>query len=196
MSESGFAKSEGIPMGYDVLIVHGSFGDPFGNWQPWLFQEATKLGKRVLCPHFPGPDEQSLESWTRTLDSYRNYLSADLIVFAHSLGPAFVLDYCVQNSVIIRKFVGIVPFYDLIGIDEFDKINASFFVPDLNLARFQELCPDRNSIYSDNDPYVPRSHCERLTELIDAKAKVVSGGGHLNAAAGFTEFPLLLDYID
>lgn len=183
-------------MGYDVLIVHGSFGDPFGNWQPWLFNEATKLGKRVLCPHFPGPQEQSLESWSRVMDTYRELLNDDVVVFAHSLGPAFVLDYCIKNSLHIGKFVGVVPFYDLIGIDEFDEINQSFFVSDLDLSKFRVLCNDRHAIYSDDDPYVPKSHCEKVAQIIGANTTVIPNGGHLNSGAGFSEFPQLLEFLD
>ena len=39
-------------MMYDYVIIHGSYGHPFENWEPWLFNVLTSEGKQVLAPQF------------------------------------------------------------------------------------------------------------------------------------------------
>lgn len=36
-------------MMYDYVIIHGSYGHPFENWEPWLFNVLTSEGKQVLA---------------------------------------------------------------------------------------------------------------------------------------------------
>lgn len=183
-------------MSYDVVIIHGSFGDPFGNWQPWLFEQASSKGKRVLCPHFPGPDEQNLTSWSGVLDAYNDMISPNATIFAHSLGPAFVLDYIVSRKMKIARFVAVAPFYGTIGIEEFDRVNNTFFLDEFDFRSATALCRERFAIFSDNDPYVPKSMSEEFARNISAKIEVIPNGGHLNATAGFTELRPLLEYLD
>jgi uncharacterized protein len=183
-------------MSYDVVIIHGSFGDPFGNWQPWLFQEAAARSKRVLCPHFPGPQEQNLESWGSVLDAYSGMFGENTTIFAHSLGPAFVLDYLVSRTIKIKRLVAVAPFYGLIGIEEFDNVNKTFFLEDIDFSTVPQLCRDRFAYFSDNDPYVPRKMSESFCANISAGYKVIPNGGHLNSSAGYTEFPHLLEHLE
>jgi predicted alpha/beta hydrolase family esterase len=49
--------------------------------------------------------------------------------------------------------------------------------------------------YSDNDPYVKQEAEEDFANKVSNKQIVISGGGHLNKGAGYTEFKELLDYI-
>ena len=42
---------------FDYVIVHGSYGTPFENWFPWLFQRLSEAGKNVLAPQFPCGNE-------------------------------------------------------------------------------------------------------------------------------------------
>ncbi len=176
----------------DTLILHGSFGNPWDNWFPWLAGVLQKEGRRVLVPHFPSDDLQTLRGWTRVLDSYAEYFSPELDVFAHSLAPAFIVDYCCERQRRLRKATFVAPFYGLIGIEEFDRVNNTFFVRKEYFSSFKMLCDHVACVYSDDDPYVPKTMSEEFARLIGAHVKVVSGGKHLNASAGFREFPLLL----
>ena len=100
---------------YDTLIIHGSFGSPFGNWFPWLAASLEQRGHKVLVPQFPVGDLQTLSNWTKVLDAYRDFLAPNLNVYAHSLGPAFVANYAPQNGLNIEKAILVVPFYSMIG---------------------------------------------------------------------------------
>jgi hypothetical protein len=178
---------------FDTLIVHGSFGSPYENWFPWLTGALQQRNRRVVVPHFPEREMQNLQSWTRVLDAYADVLDDSLTVYAHSLAPAFVVDYFSAKERPIQKAVLVAPFYDLINIDEFDQVNRTFFVDARRLERFKRLCQKTICIYSDNDPYVPRELSDSFAAAVNAEVRLIPGGKHLNKSAGFTEFPLLLD---
>jgi hypothetical protein len=178
---------------YDTLIVHGSFGSPFGNWFPWLTDTLEQSGRKVLVPQFPFGELQNLSNWTKVLDAYRDFLAPDLTVYAHSLGPAFVANYAPLRCLGIQKAVLVVPFHAMIGIPEFDAVNRSFMDIAGGPGKLRDVCREVTCVFSDNDPYVPRRYCEEFADAVGGKRVIVPGGGHLNAEAGYTEFPLLLD---
>ena len=76
----------------NVFIIHGAYGHPKENWFPWLKSELEKLDCRVFIPQFPTPEDQSLETWLKVFEEYKQYLDEDSVVVGHSLGPAFLLD--------------------------------------------------------------------------------------------------------
>lgn len=178
---------------YDTLIIHGSLGSPFGNWFPWLTRSLEQRGRKVLVPQFPVGDLQNLANWSTVLDTYRSFLAPEVTVYAHSLGPAFIANYAPQHGLIIQKAVLVVPFHAMIGITEFDAVNRSFMEIVGGPAQLRNVCDDITCVFSDNDPYVPRSDCESFVHAVDGTPIIVPNGGHLNSDAGFTEFPLLLE---
>jgi hypothetical protein len=44
------------------FIIHGTCGEPDGNWFPWLKQKLEEQGHEVVVPDFPGIENQSLET--------------------------------------------------------------------------------------------------------------------------------------
>jgi uncharacterized protein len=178
---------------YDTLILHGSYGSPYGNWFPWLARALEERGRKVLVPQFPVGDLQNLANWSKVLDGYREFLIPDFDVYAHSLAPAFIANYAPSRDLRIRKAILVVPFYSMIGIPEFDSVNRSFMDIPGGPAELAKCCREITCLFSDNDPYVPQGDCESFTSAVGGKPVVVPNGGHLNAEAGFTEFQLLLD---
>ena len=177
----------------DTLVVHGSFGSPYENWFPWLRSTLTAAGRRVLVPNFPDKDLQDLDRWTRVLDGYAGCFEARTNIFGHSLAAAFIADYCVAKRMRVGKAILVAPFYGLIGIPEFDAVNRTFFKNQRTLETFATMCDQIICVYSDNDPYVPLHLFEEFAAITKAERRIVHGGGHLNAEAGYREFPLLLD---
>ena len=120
---------------YDYLIIHGSYGTQFENWFPWLFNELERAEKRVLVPQFPTLS-QNYENWAEVLSVYDKYLDENTSIIAHSLGPAFALDYILQNKKTVKNLYLVAPFYGLINIPEFDEVNKTFFFyPNLSDTR-------------------------------------------------------------
>jgi len=178
---------------YDVVIVHGSFGNPYENWFPWLYKKLSQMGKKVLVPDLPTPEGQSLERWMSILSSYNSNIGKETIIIAHSLSPAFVADYLLINKKHIKGLIAVAPFYGLINIEEFDQVNASFFVDEMPLEKLDKYVGNIHCLYADNDPYVPIKLSEDFVSRTKSKKTIISGGGHLNTGAGYTEFNELLN---
>ncbi len=51
-------------------------------------------------------------------------------------------------------------------------------------------------LHTDNDPYIPLSQAEALAKNLQSAVTLIPGGGHLNASAGFVEFPRLLETVE
>ena len=89
-------------MMYDFVFILGSYGHPFENWEPWLFNVLTSEGKQVLAPQFPCID-QNYENWKRVLDAYKPFIGEKTSFIGHSLGPAFIVDYLIDEKIKINK---------------------------------------------------------------------------------------------
>lgn len=182
----------GEPVLFDTLIVHGSFADPTHNWFPWLSAELTEQGRRVLVPQFPDRDFQNYANWSKVLDTYRDYMSDEPIIYAHSISPAFVVDYCVLNALKPRKAVLVAPFYEVLDRPDLDDMFRSFFMDEAHIEKFGKICEEVICVYSDDDPYIPREMSEKFARLAGARSVIVPGGKHLTTGSGFREFPQLL----
>ena len=73
---------------------------------------ARRVIGQVFVPRFPTPENQSLESWLKVFEDYRQYLNEDTIVVGHSLGPAFLLsvletlDHPIKYAYFVSSFIG------------------------------------------------------------------------------------------
>ena len=158
-------------MMYDYVIIHGSYGHPFENWEPWLFNVLTSEGKQVLAPQFPCID-QNYENWKRV-----------------------IVDYLIDEKIKINNLYLAAPFYGFIGIENFDNVNQSFFKHS-DISKAGEFFNKAICLYSDNDPYVPIEMSKEISKLLNAKQVIIPNKGHLNAGAGMIEFKELKKEIE
>ncbi len=180
---------------YDFVIVHGSYGSPFENWFPWLFQQLESKGYNVLVPQFPcGIGFQNYENWFRVLDVYRPFFGAQTSFIGHSLGPAFITDYLLDTKLKVKGLYFVAPLYQKLHAPEFDLINEPFFIKN-DFQEVANLSEKRMCFISENDPYVPNSVSLDFAQKIEAEIKMVQQAGHFNSAAGYNTFPQLLSEI-
>ena len=181
----------------NYLIIHGSFGDPFSNWFPYLRKEIESKSLEVYTPDFPsGVGKQNYENWSKILKCYvdANILNENTIIFAHSIAPIFICKFLVENKIKVRRLVFVCGFNNYLGIDkDYDAVNKSMYFDEL--ADVKNCCGDIVCFYSDNDPYVRYEAEKEFADTITDNQIVISGGGHLNAESGYTEFAELLKYI-
>lgn len=178
-----------------VVIIHGSYGRPDGNWFQWLKQQVEDTGNVAVVPKFPTPDGQSLSTWTDAFREQVGTLTADTILIGHSLGAGFVLNLLEQSDVCIRAAFLIAGFLGELGLPDFDGINSTFVSKHFDWNRIKKHAQNTKVISGDNDPYVPLSKGRELAAQLDVPLQVVPGGGHLNLESGYTEFPLLLEQL-
>jgi predicted alpha/beta hydrolase family esterase len=102
------------------LIVHGSFGNPFSNWIPYLRRELENRNLRVYTPDFPiGVGFQNYENWSNLLKTYveAKILDENTVVFAHSIAPVFICKFLVQNKIKVKRLVFVCGFNNYLGIN-------------------------------------------------------------------------------
>lgn len=181
----------------NYLIVHGSFGSPFGNWFPYLRNEIEKKGLVCYTPDFPtGVGYQSYENWSKLLETYLNagLINEDTVIFAHSSAPVFVSKFLVNHNIKVKRLVFVCGFNNYFGINtDYDTVNGSMYFD--NLEDVKKLASEIICFYSKNDPYVKYEVEKAFADTVATKQIVIDDGGHLNAESGYTEFPQLLEYL-
>lgn len=177
----------------NVIIIHGTGGNPQGNWFPWLKKELEKLGCRVFVPEFPTPKNQSLANWLKAFKDYEQYLDKNSLVVGHSLGPAFLLSVLENHPTKAAFFIS--GFTGLLNNPEFDEPNKTFTTRSFDWVKIKNNCHKFYVINSDNDIYVPIKKGKELAKNLSTELITLKNAGHINAEAGYTKFNFLLEKI-
>jgi uncharacterized protein len=179
-----------------VFIIHGAYGTPNENWFPWLKAELEKQGHEVVVPQFPTPENQALENWMNVMEPYISTFNSDIVLVAHSLGPAFAISLLERINVKIRACFFVAGFIGKLGIEEFDSINSTFTEKEFDWEKIKQNCAEFFVYGSDNDPYVPLEMEEEFARNLGTKLIAVKGAGHFNKKMGYAEFPRLFEDIN
>ncbi len=177
-----------------VFIFHGTGGTPEENWFPWLKKELEQIGHTVTVPAFPDTYHPNLETWLATIKNEMSEMNEETILVGHSIGATLILRILERLRNPIRSCFLVAPVSEKIG-DEWDTLFSGFIDPPFDWDRIKTNAQKREILHANNDPYIPLSHARTLANHIGAELTVISGGRHLNQAAGFTEFPLLRNRI-
>src|SRR4051794_39170663 len=120
-----------------AVVVHGAYGSPQENWFPWLVGELKGQGLDTYLPTFPTPDGQTLDAWKAVFAERVGHLDESTILIGHSLGVGFILNLLenartpVLGTFLVSAFVG------LLGLPDFDSINASFIDREFDWRRIK-----------------------------------------------------------
>jgi uncharacterized protein len=178
----------------NAFIFHGTGGYPEENWFPWMSDELNSLGFDVHIPQFPTPENQTLENWFDVLNQYQNFIDQNTLMIGHSLGGAFLLRVLesirtqIAAACIVSAPVGIRPILNWEGDQPF--IGHSF-----DWKKIREHSKDFIVFHSDNDPYVSFGNGEETAKQLGVELRFIPNAGHFNKAAGYIQFPELLDKI-
>jgi len=173
------------------FIIHGTMGNPKENWFPWLKQELENLGHTVLVPTFPTPEGQSLDNWMEVFDE--TLVDKETIFIGHSLGPAFILSILEKRPCKACFFVS--GFLGLLGNSEFDELNKTFTTKEFDWDKIKQNCKKFFVFNSDNDPFIPIERGKQLADKLNTELIIIKNAGHINAEAGYTKFPQLLEVL-
>ncbi len=179
-----------------LFLIHGTYGNPQENWFPWLKAQAEKMGISVSAPRFPTPEGQNLSHWQEVFDrESQNIPPENLILICHSIGAAFALRQAENSPAAFRALILAAPFVDPLGLPDFDDLNVSFIAAPFNWAAIRQNADVIACFAGDNDPYVPQSFSKKVADHAGASLALIPQGGHLNKAAGFTQFSDLWDFL-
>jgi predicted alpha/beta hydrolase family esterase len=174
-----------------ALIFHGTHGTPQGNWFPWLSATLKSKGWDVTVPTLPTPDRQSLENWKKALaEQVPNFADADILI-GHSCGGSFALRLLEEQLITPKQTILVGTVIDVLG-NQFDELNKSFIDTPFDWQKIAKSCDDITVFHGTGDPYVATSHAKTISKELNAPLHMIDGGGHLNADAGYLEFPELL----
>jgi len=177
-----------------VVIIHGAYGNPDGNWFPWLAEQVRGMGHTARIPHLPTPGGQNLETWKAAFRQQVGVLTKDTVLVGHSLGAGFILNLLEETRTPVLGTFLVSGFLGKLGQDTFDSINASFVCRNFEWQHIRRAAGEIHIYNSDNDPYVPLARGKELSKNLGTALTVIKKGGHINAEAGFRHFlPLLED---
>jgi predicted alpha/beta hydrolase family esterase len=177
-----------------IVIVHGYDGSGPGHFQHWLRAELEARGADVRFPDLPSPAEPERDAWVDALgDLVRARGDAKVTFVAHSLGCWAVDHYLARygaEGVHAALLVAPPSPYSL-----FEPIQG-FLPPPRDRAAWAEIAARTLVLGSDDDEHASDDEFEELAQRIGASHRILPGGGHLNAAAGFGPFPLVLEWLE
>ncbi|MCL1876813.1 alpha/beta hydrolase [Candidatus Saccharibacteria bacterium] len=118
------------------------------------------------------------------------------ILVGHSCGATYICDILNrERREPIRASFLVGGFIEDIGDDFYDSRNYTFTHANFDWSLIKKYARKIVVLHGDNDPYVPVSAAKNLAKKLDIDPIFIKGGGHLNAEAGYTKFPYLLDLI-
>lgn len=207
-----------------AYIFHGWEATNESNWFPWLAQELRKKEFEVTAPNFPNTANPQLDEWLDFIGSRaplarpenislprqaKGLQLQNSILIGHSLGTPFILrlleKFASENLEHMSGGEMIKPVYT-------DRVKAAFLVsafdrslgfPEIdnfvekpfNWQKIKNACEKFYIFQGENDPYIPLWIAEEMAKKLDAELIVEPNGDHLNAPAGFLEYPRLLEKI-
>lgn len=180
----------------NYFLIHGSYGNPYKNWFPWLKNELAKRKCECIVPTFPTRDKQRYEVWNKILKSYLEVgcINENTIFITHSLGSIFIVKFLIENKVKVNKLITVAGFNNITFKDDIN-LYKTFYVNNDDIEKIHNYCNEIFSIYSDNDPYVNMLDAEYFANSINSNKILINNGGHFNKNDGYTEFKDILDYI-
>ncbi len=173
---------------FEVIIIHGSYASPEENWFPWIRRKIEADSHSVSVPALPTPEGQTFANWKAVFEQQFPKLNKNMVLIGHSIGPAFILRLLEKTSTPIAAAFLVSGFVSPIGIDKFDSINRSFLEDPFDWEAIKRSCGRFYMYHSDNDPYVPLERARYLEQCLSTPLRLILGGGHLNQAAGYSEF--------
>jgi len=178
----------------NALILHGTNGTPQHNWFPWLQQELEARNYRVWVPELPGADKPNIERYNAFIFPQWTFNDESVLV-GHSSGAVALLGIlrALPKSTVISRAILVAGFVDNLGREDLDEL----FIEPFSWKQIRQKVRDIILFHSDNDPYVPIPHGEKLRDYLGANLILMKGQGHFNASSDpkYRTFPALLEKI-
>ena len=174
-----------------VFIIHGFQGSPNGGWRPWLMGELEKTDVYACALSMPDSANPVCDEWVneviRNVDRNKD---DEIYLVGHSLGVPTILRYLEQTGA--NNIQGAILVSGPSEKNNNRKIDSFLDRPfdfDAIKSKAKQFC----IIHGDNDPNVPLSNAEFLTEKLGGDLVIVPNGGHLNGSSGWLVLPQVLE---
>jgi predicted alpha/beta hydrolase family esterase len=184
----------------NFIILHGTLGNPDGNWFPWVSQQLEALGHQTIRPQLPTPEGQNLDSWINCIHTavmQQGGPDKKTVFVAHSMAPLAVCHYLTTISGTVRSCFFVSGFAEHLPNtpEPYPSLNNPIIDRTIDWKHVRPHSEQFICFSGDNDPYVPPTVADNFADHLSAKLVSIPNGGHLNESAGYKQFPLLLDTI-
>ncbi|MGI0141549.1 MAG: RBBP9/YdeN family alpha/beta hydrolase [Candidatus Micrarchaeales archaeon] len=178
-----------------IIVVHGWMGTPTTDWMPWIKKMLTGKGVKVIVPKMPDTEHPNIDAWLSHLSKTIGKPDSNTFLIGHSIGGNAILRY-IQALPVGQKIGGAIIVAS--WINRRKGRFASKARRQMMLPWFKEpiywnkiLKHTRNfiAVYSDNDPYVPRSAAQLLQKRLGAKVVIAHYKWHFN----MSKYPIILE---
>lgn len=175
-----------------VLILHGILGSAGENWGQWLHDSLIAKSYEVIMPTLPKADHPDRCEWLEAIKRIVPKDTSQLIMVGHSLGVTSALDFIEQSPEPVKALLSVSGMAQDYGME----LNSYFLkAKSVDFERVNANLRHASVFYGDNDPYVTQDALKSLARELQVQPVIINEGGHLNASAGFTTFPALLEAI-
>lgn len=176
----------------NFLIIHGSEDSSKEHWFPWLKSQIEQRGFECIAPDFPCEDGHQLSRWYAELEKYKEKITEDTIVIAHSRGVSFVLNLLTDFPYRIDTLYMIGGFIEYFWYPKANGQLDTFFAKQFDFVKIKSQCNNFVVYQSDNDEYIPVEHGEKIAKTFNARYEFIPNAGHFTDKYGYTRFPELL----
>lgn len=176
-----------------AFIIHGYSATPADHWFRWLEEELESAAITTVVPALPNPDNPDRQQWLDVLAAEIGIPDRNTILIAHSLGCLTALRYLAGLSVPwnLGSLVLVSGFLDsLPALPDLDVYIAG----GCDVSTIGDHVERITVIRSDQDPYVPTAHTDRLAEQLGVTAHVIDGAGHFLSSDGVDTLPAILPF--
>jgi len=180
----------------NVLILHGTDNTSKRNWIPWLKIELEKRGYKVWTPDLPHADKPNIERYNKFIFP-RWIFDTDSIVVGHSSGAVAILGLLekLPTEITIHKAILVAGFTDDLN---YEPVKEMFKKP-FDYLQIKTKARRFTFFHSENDPFVPFWHGEKLRDILGGELVVLKGQAHFSTTTypgdAYLKFPELLEKI-
>lgn len=182
----------------NVLILHGTNGNPAQNWFEWLKVELQSKNFKVWLPQLPGSEKPEISKYNKFIFSNEDWeFGKRSVLVGHSSGAVAILGVLEQlpEGVEVDScyFIGAFFKNDL----NWDALELLFTKP-FDFEKIKKKAKKFIFVHSDDDPYCPLEHAQYLRQQLQGTLIVLRGQKHFSVGSAgeqYKEFPFLLDLI-
>lgn len=185
-----------------VYIIHGWGGNPDEPLHKWLDSELRKEEFEVEVPAMPNSDEPIIEAWVNTLNQLVGKEPNENVIFlGHSIGCQAILRYLAELETpgFFGGVVLIAPWFKVSGLETEDERNIvkPWVETTINYEKVLEHIHGNRivSIFSDNDPFVPKENWTEFERFLGAKVIIESKKGHFTKEDGINNLSSALEAV-
>lgn len=180
----------------NFLILHGwQNRRPPGHWQRWLAGALRERGHAVRYPQLPRPFWPERDAWNAAIVAHLQGMPPnDRTVICHSLACVAWLHLAASDWIreAVQRILFVAP-----PSDDYLLRNpalASFAVMPPRKSVVGTSVTTPRLVCSDNDPYCDPSEYAEYADAFEIRS--IAGEGHFDLAAGYGDWPSILDWCE